>query len=341
MLRIDRESEYRFKQTSAHPDTALLALAAVMTVAGRDHDYEDLAGATGMAWLLAFDQREPCPGRQALAGQTRLLLSAAPAIGVQLRPILDADDCPACPQLADHFRDSFLPLARLAIEHCQPILCRLGWPASNLPDGCDGQWGIVTRVQDDAGLALAGFAVGDSQPRPILSPPAQLLAVESVFPNEPDWDGLLVASLRIARLITSENNTGPHGVAALRAWREMIVSGDDCPACGPLRVDCHQRLAERLYFRRLAGYEFLCRHGQRVPEDVRSACMQLEPLLSRQIELLEHVRRDQLAIMPLSPGRLGAVVDMFDELLELEQELTDVVSSLHGQHFANFDWEHR
>lgn len=116
------------------------------------------------AILRAFDINASCqfglsPAYDAQAVHAYLSDFAA-RCGLEFRELHppDAAPLPPAPREFDwHFRDSYLPFIRAALERDDPVLVWMGWPAPY-----EKEWGIITRIDPATGRCF-GWTRGGIQ----------------------------------------------------------------------------------------------------------------------------------------------------------------------------------
>jgi hypothetical protein len=299
--------------------SAVAALGAVLSAAGRPIRYHDLAGATGLAFLFTWLDGHH-GGRHRGVGREIALGASAGPLRVILRPFhpRGVDGGASCGTFHEHFRDSYAPLMAGALEHGQPLLCQGGW------GGDPHAWGVLTRRDDDG--QFGGWTVG-SDDGPVLLPqtPTTADAVEQVL-DAPPRDQLLESGLRLAAgwrrdpLLLGANLL--LGSAALAEWsaelngKTPFAEADD-PAAA------HREVAAGLKADRVSAYEFIYRQADAADSpDLRELCQRLEMSLSEQLEQIEPLTT---AASP-EPDHRRTI----DELANLERQIEQGMDEAFG-----------
>jgi hypothetical protein len=165
-IRIDARATIGSSRSDAGrgaPDSLMLCLQAVLRVYGREVPYDEL-----LALAPRRTEGGPEMPRDA-AGQHAFLVEAAKRFGLEVRELHppDATPLPPTPREFDwHFRDSYLPFIRTALERDEPVLAWMGWPP---PDA--REWGIIASLDPATGTCSGWTASGR---RELIAAPVQV-----------------------------------------------------------------------------------------------------------------------------------------------------------------------
>lgn len=102
------------------------------------------------------------------------VVDAARRFGIELRDLHppDAAPLPTPPEFEQHFRDSYLPFIRAALERDEPVLAWMGWPP---PD--EKEWGIITGIDAATGRCRGRTRSSGDTDVPMVGPAVQVYTV--------------------------------------------------------------------------------------------------------------------------------------------------------------------
>jgi len=163
----------RWSEAPNHYESLAVSLRAILAGFGAEHPYDELLAGLGLGAAVVAVPGEPLGWWWTHARDVNLLATAR-LYGLHLRelhPPEAAHGLSGSAEYAEHFRDSYLPLIRAAVEHEQPVLAWRGWPAPR-----DRLWGVITAVRDE--LVIGYTLWHDSEPLPMVGPAHQVYIVE-------------------------------------------------------------------------------------------------------------------------------------------------------------------
>ena len=259
-------------ESAEHTESLAVCLRAVLAGQGCERTYAELVAALGLGSLIVAVAGE-CPAQWALQARDAGLRETSELYGVRLRelhPTEAAEGLAQSAEFAGHFRDSYVPLIRRALEHEQLVLAWQGWPEPQT-----GQWGVIDRVEHGK---LAGCTIGfGGRPTPFHGPALQVFVVEKCGPVDPDSITSAVLWSRVAGAAAAQwsgqwtSAVQTHtGDTAYGTWIAAL-SGDAtlCAGCGRPLLRCHGRAAGALVSARLWAAEWLCEVAARLDPAVR------------------------------------------------------------------------
>ncbi len=209
-----------------HTETLAVALRAVLAAAGRQHEYERLVAALGLGTLVTAAAEES-PAAWPWLGRERHLPAAAELLGVRLRelhPPLAARGLRRSAEFPAHFRDSYLPLIRRAIEHEQLVLAWRGWPPPR-----EDFWGVITEVRDDM---VVGFTcLHKGEPMPLIGAAHLAYVIEELGPAVDPLDDR-VTQQALAAAVAEWRDAQSAGIACGRAAYDLWVAALEHPPAG-------------------------------------------------------------------------------------------------------------
>jgi hypothetical protein len=150
-----RWDQARIDASNGAADSLVLCVQAVLRGYGHGATYDQLS-ALGGAAAASTDPQE-------------FLGNVARGFALEIRELHPAQAAPTPPTPREfdwHFRDSYLPFIRAALERDEPVLAWMGWPPPHESD-----WGIVTGI-DAATGQCRGWTPGG--PRRLVSSPVQV-----------------------------------------------------------------------------------------------------------------------------------------------------------------------
>ncbi len=248
-------------------EALVLSLQAVLRAYGRDVEYDELAAVTGAAFMSTWAPDVPDPSWWPVFGRDAFLKASAQAYGLSLRELHPpaAVPRPVAPREFDlHFRDSYQPFIRTAIDRDEPVIAWMGWPKPH-----EMLWGVITDI-DPTSARCIGRSCGQPDECVTLSgPPVHVYLVQEYAETEPTPADLLGAALDRAALVLNNRLDPGYGVtsgpAALEHWRDTLDAdtGPGAPAAGPDPDGgphvYHARLARFLVCNRRAAMRFFDR----------------------------------------------------------------------------------
>ena len=201
-------------------ESLALSIRNVLARVGADHSYEEIVSVLGLgsAIVAAPDEDLACWPTHA---RDIALLSSANMLGLRLRGLHPPEATAGLTQSAEfpqHFRDSYLPLMRAALESDQPLLVWCGWPTP-----ADRHWGLIVDIQ---GETLSGYTIGDIERKELIGPAHQVYVVEEFRQLSPTPTALFSHTLRVARDAWHGNLATTPGIEtgrrAYQLWQEVI-----------------------------------------------------------------------------------------------------------------------
>ena len=209
---------------SANPrqrESLALSVRNVLARAGADHSYEEIVSVLGLGAAIVAAADEDLAGWPTHARDIALPTSAN-LLGIRLRGLHPAAATAGLTQSAEfpqHFRDSYLPLMRAALESNQPLLVWRGWPPP-----AEQHWGVIVECQ---GETLSGYTVGGLERKELIGPAHQVYVVEEFrqpAPPHAKTTALFTHTLRVARDAWHGNLATTPGIEtgrrAYQLWRE-------------------------------------------------------------------------------------------------------------------------
>ena len=259
-------------------ESLVLALQAVLRACGRDVDYDELAAATGVAFMTTRAVGEPDPRRWPAHGRHAFLVPAARKYGLELRDLHPPGAAPlprTPPEFAGHFRDSYLPFVAGAVARGEPVLAWMGWPSPH-----ELKWGIITDIDAASGRCL-GCTAGLTEPRvPLAGPPVQVYVVQGGAAGDPSPRDLLQAALERAAVILDNRLDPSFGVVtgppAMLDWHTALSDALGRVPGAPDPAAFHPLLARVYLSGRGAAVRFLERfrvHGAPARPAALDACI--------------------------------------------------------------------
>ncbi len=212
-----------------------LCLEAVLRSYGAEVDLAGVAAALEWgAWIKPTTQ--DCIAEWMLAASDRNLVSAARALGLELRDMHPPDAAvglTVSAEYPEHFADSYVPLIRRAAANGQVCLARRGWPPAAGPG-----WGIVVGVE---GETPVGLAAGCGASLVAMTGPAvQVYVVEAFQAAAAEaWSGSHVADETRA--------AAQHCVPADRLTALQAAAPETCAGCGRAAVQCFEQLRRQIW----------------------------------------------------------------------------------------------
>ena len=252
----------------------MVALRAIADANGGAVDYDHLSAALGLSLMTTAVEGEP-PGRWSAFGRDAFLGDGAGLFGFSFRALHPPDAAVGLKDSAEfpiHFRDSYVPLIRRALENDQPVLAWMGWPGP-----AADSWGVITGYDDnecrctgtvlaeEAEEKIAGPPAG-RKPAMLLEPSYQLYVVERYEPTTPDRQTLRTAFFKHSAEILANKPASYAGVrtgpAAYEPWywwlRETDTASDAAQNDAAERdADDHRRLARKITNARRSALQFL------------------------------------------------------------------------------------
>lgn len=245
----------RKPSTEVPPAESLAAsVVGILARVGNPQPYDELVSLLGLGAALTVVPAEP-PAHWLTYARDLALPETARLHGVQLRalhPPEAAFDLRHVAEFETHFRDSYAPLIRRAIEHEQVALVWGYW--AGMPSR---RWGVVTEMR---GEVLAGFTVGcTGEAIPLEREAAQVYIVEgSNGAMPPSWvDKLRTAVDASLRYWPAESSGVLLGRAALEAWHGQI--DEDAAKDDPGLLAGHNRCITQLEVNRELQNNWLVR----------------------------------------------------------------------------------
>jgi len=229
-------------------ESLAVSLRAILAGAGHARPYDELVSALGLGAALAATAGE-CPALWPTFARDAALPATARLLGLHVRelhPPAAAAHLDESAEFSVHFRDSYVPLIRRALEHQQLALVWRGWPPP-----AERAWGVVVATHDEQ---LIGYTVGTGGRMSRLTGAAhQVYVVEEYRPAEAARctpAALFAHAVAVARALwhgqletASEVATGAQAFAR---WRELAGRPGLC-ACGAAdSYGCQDRMARVL-----------------------------------------------------------------------------------------------
>lgn len=246
-------------------------LRAVLAAHRVERSYLELVALLGLGARFRVSPAE-CIAEWVLAAQDVRLVETAALYGLQLREMHPPDAAVGVTRSAEfpaHFRDSYVPLIRRALEHGQPCLARRGWPPPNA-----AAWGVITAAEGETLLGITSEL--DGARVPLIGPAVQVYVVEDYRPVPA---GTLSTERLLAHAVTAATVSGAEIAAGyaprnayLKSWQQWRSDhgAQACPGCGGRADDCWLRLHTHLYlagFARNAWYVQTAPHWSRAEID--------------------------------------------------------------------------
>ncbi len=166
----------RFRTSAAHGDTLLLSLDAILRAFGAEVELDSLAEALHTPGANSDDARTPAPDAVARRARADRIVEAARKWGLELRDLHPPEAAPipvAPPEFEQHFRDSYMPFIRSALDRGDPVLAWMGWPP---PD--DKAWGIVTGIDKYTGRCVGRTPTSPDSDLVMIGPAVQVYSIE-------------------------------------------------------------------------------------------------------------------------------------------------------------------
>lgn len=245
------------RQRSMFSDTASgESLAnAITTLSQRAQIELDETHATALLGLGSIITADPpsCLRSWPKAGRDAALLSTAELIGIQLRELHPPSASRGLNRSAEfdqHFRDSYIPLMRRALESDQSLLAWCGWPAPYR-----NEWGLITHAKDGqfSGQIFSASDEQASKEFTLENAAYQVYVVERidplVFPTRTPaqcyehvaeitrrfWDGTLLADRQVLS-----------GQRAYELLMETLFDEKICPQCEMRGTRCLAEVIQNL-----------------------------------------------------------------------------------------------
>lgn len=248
-------------------ESLVLSLQAVLRAYGRDVEYDELAAVTGAAFMSTWAPDVPDPSWWPVFGRDAFLKVSAQAYGLSLRELHPpaAVPRPVTPREFDlHFRDSYQPFIRTAIDRHEPVIAWMGWPKPH-----EMLWGVITDIDPTSGRCI-GRCCGQPDERITLSgTPVHVYLVQEYAETQPRPVDLLSAAMDRAAIVLNDRLDTGYGVTcgptALEHWRDTLDAdtAPGAPAAAPGRNgaphEYHARLARFLVCNRRAAMRFFDR----------------------------------------------------------------------------------
>jgi hypothetical protein len=302
----------------AQTESLLLALRALLASHGRDVPYHELAGVTGVATMVTCVEHEACPAAWTAHGRHAFLVEAALQYGLRLRDLHPPEAAPlprTPPEFEGHFRDSYLPLIRTALEHGQPVLAWMGWPAPH-----EREWGVITAMDGDV---CVGHVPGGAQMQRLEHAAVQAYVVQDcAAPPVPASELLKSAVARMRRALLNElpQRYGVvSGVEAVRYWRARLDDESFCPIHRDEPWRCVWQFARNYLELRGHGVCYLLDYGYEIVSDRLPCALSGTISAAGCLGDLDNVRE-----IWHSPPLRADVVTVFERTMVAEQEAADI-----------------
>lgn len=216
MLAIHWSADPRQRESLA------VSVRNVLARAGADHSYEEIVSVLGLGAAIVAAADENLAGWPTQARDTALLISAN-VLGLRLRGLHPPEATEGLTRSAEfpqHFRDSYVPLMRAALESDQPLLVWRGWPPP-----AEQHWGVIV---DIPGETLSGYTIGDIERKELIGPAHQVYVVEEFrqpVPPHATPTALFTHTLSVARDTWNGNLATTQGIEtgrrACQLWQEV------------------------------------------------------------------------------------------------------------------------
>jgi len=237
--------DIRWRPAPGQTESLAAALQAVLARAGAPRPYDELVSLSGLGSLTVAVPGE-CLGWWPAHARDAALAETAALLGLRLRelhPPAAAERLADAAEFVVHFRDSYMPLMRAALEHEQPLLAWCGWPAP-----LERHWGLVNAYR---GNQFSGYTLGTTEPAPLIGPALQVYVVEgleagpSLAPRALfDHAARLAVAGFTGRLpVAASAQTGRR---AYETWRAATVQPEACPRCAERSYRCQARFIAQL-----------------------------------------------------------------------------------------------
>lgn len=185
----DPQAASRADAVSGAPDSLMLCLQAILRAYGVTVELEVLLKLHPQPIVAPAISRCESPDvgctpanerplHDALARHA-FLVEAARRFSLELRELHppEAIPLPPTPREFDwHFRDSYLPFIRAALERDEPVLAWMGWPAADARE-----WGIITSLDPGTGVCSGWTASGRQR---LIAAPVQVYTVAALAGGE-------------------------------------------------------------------------------------------------------------------------------------------------------------
>lgn len=264
--------DLRWTEGANQYESLAVSLRALVTKFDRDRPYEEFVAMLGLGAITVAVDDEPL-GWWSSFGRDVYLADVAARYGMRLRelhPPPAAAGLQHAVGFAQHFRDSYAPLIKTALEHEQYVLLWRGWPPPR-----DRLWGVLTAQR--SGMLIGYTLWHDGNEIPLLGSAHQVYVVEG-FDHE--IAGRLDAPARFHEVCTRavdhwrrsvEPNYGIRtGAAAYDAWCAALHSGTAADQI-PLEHQQHSQARTYISARRSLAYWLRTIAGQLSPADLTLA----------------------------------------------------------------------
>ncbi|MBN2445563.1 MAG: hypothetical protein JXO22_02485 [Phycisphaerae bacterium] len=250
-------------------ESLALSLRAVLNEAGAPREYDEIVAALGLG-VAVVSVADECIGWWAAYERDVSLAAAAETYGILLRelhPPAAAIGLADAREFEQHYRDSYVPLIRRALEVGQVCLAWRGWPQP-----MDRAWGVITEAR---AAALWGVAPGRSSTlRQIGGAAWQVYIVEKITPQQRDdrlqasalFDQACDAARRFWKPTEQKTRAILTGAAAFDAWADALDRDNPCPRCAEQSYRCQGQLTRVL----ISSREHLSRWLRRVMPELDS-----------------------------------------------------------------------
>jgi hypothetical protein len=237
--------DIRWRPAPGQTESLAAALQAVLARAGAPRPYDELVSLLGLGSLTVAVPGE-CLGWWPAHARDAALAETAAMLGLRLRelhPPAAAERLADAAEFVVHFRDSYMPLMRAALEHEQLLLAWCGWPAP-----LERHWGLVNAYR---GNQFSGYTLGTTEPAPLIGPALQVYVVEAFEGTRELTPSLLfdhaarvtvagfAGRLPVGELIRT-------GRRAYETWRAATVRPEACPRCAERSYRCQARFTAQL-----------------------------------------------------------------------------------------------
>lgn len=159
-------------------ESLVTAFRQVLRVGRRDGDADELTAMLGLGLAMTASAGEARASQWTGLGRNLQLDPVCDRLGLRLRglhPDWAARGLGTSLEFDAHFRDSYAPLIRRALEHGQTVLAWRGWQGEARPE-----WGLIEATEGDAFRGRCGSAGEDRR----LTGPAHLVyVVEALEPR--------------------------------------------------------------------------------------------------------------------------------------------------------------
>lgn len=315
--------------TAGGPDgnSFVLALRAMLRSYGATADYDDLAALTGAAFMFTCAPETPSPAWWPNYARHAFLEPSARAHGLTLRPLHPPEAAPlprTPPEFADHFRDSYSPFVKHALQRDEPVMALL----------CDAsgvdvlEWGIITLFDEPT----SQYHVVTSRsrcPLPLESSPVQVYLVDGYSSCRPSPEQFLRTALpRAAMVLNNRLNrslgvlTGPE---AMVKWKEALSASLGMDGAAVSQVWNRSRLLGEFVNGWTTAARYLKKQHGIATAQQWSNVERLINLEAKISALIEPVAMTLKLGKPDAETAWPILLAVFDDLIDLERQAANLL----------------